>query len=102
MDDCDKPLRSGLDKNAANFTPADADRLSAAKCVGLSEPARRRAYGERRYSPGARPRTLPPARRALAAEGIRRGDTVALIAPNIPEAFEAHFGVPMLGQCLNA
>src|SRR5437764_11468452 len=39
---------------------------------------------------------------ALAAHGIGRGDTVALMAPNIPEAFEAHFGVPMAGAVLNA
>src|SRR6202008_456861 len=31
-----------------------------------------------------------------------RGDTVALMAPNLPEAFEAHFGVPMSGAVLNA
>src|SRR5437764_9222594 len=39
---------------------------------------------------------------ALAAHGIGRGDTVALMAPNIPEAFEAHYGVPMAGAVLNA
>jgi fatty-acyl-CoA synthase len=38
----------------------------------------------------------------LAAHGVRRGDTVALMAPNLPEAFEAHFGVPMAGAVLNA
>ena len=39
---------------------------------------------------------------ALAARGIGRGDTVAVIAPNIPELYEAHFGIPMLGAVLNA
>ena len=39
---------------------------------------------------------------ALAARGVGRGDTVALMAPNIPEAFEAHFGVAMAGAVLNA
>jgi fatty-acyl-CoA synthase len=39
---------------------------------------------------------------ALAARGIGRGDTVAVIAANIPELFEAHFGVPMIGAVLNA
>jgi fatty-acyl-CoA synthase len=33
---------------------------------------------------------------------VRRGDTVALMAPNIPAAYEAHFGVPMAGAVLNA
>jgi len=38
----------------------------------------------------------------LAAHGIGRGDTVALMAPNVPEAFESHFGVAMAGAVLNA
>jgi len=39
---------------------------------------------------------------ALAQRGVGRGDTVAVIAPNIPAMFEAHFGVPMAGAVLNA
>ncbi|MGI3167456.1 acyl-CoA synthetase [Pseudooceanicola sp. 200-1SW] len=39
---------------------------------------------------------------ALAGRGLGRGDTVAVIAANIPEMFEAHFGVPMIGAVLNA
>ena len=39
---------------------------------------------------------------ALAQRGIGRGDTVALMAPNIPSAYEAAFGVPMAGAVLNA
>ena len=38
---------------------------------------------------------------ALAQAGIRRGDTVAVMLPNIPAMVEAHFGVPMLGAVLN-
>ena len=34
---------------------------------------------------------------ALAQRGIGRGDTVAMVAANIPEMFESHFGVPMAG-----
>src|SRR5687767_514894 len=34
---------------------------------------------------------------ALRKAGIRKGDTVALMAPNIPAAYEAAFGVPMAG-----
>ncbi len=59
-------------------------------------------HGERRYSWR---QTLERCRRlasALAARGRRRGDTVAVMAPNIPEMFEAHFGVPMAGAVLNA
>lgn len=39
---------------------------------------------------------------ALAARGIGLGDTVAVLAPNGPAMFEAHFGVPMCGAVLNA
>ena len=39
---------------------------------------------------------------ALVQCGLGRGDTVAVIAPNIPAMFEAHFGVPMVGAVLNA
>ncbi len=38
----------------------------------------------------------------LAKRGIGKGDTVALIAPNIPEALECALAVPMLGAVLNA
>jgi fatty-acyl-CoA synthase len=39
---------------------------------------------------------------ALAKRGIGRGDTVSIIAPNISEHFEVHFGVPMSGAVLNS
>ncbi|CAM2150266.1 acyl-CoA synthetase [Paraburkholderia tropica] len=38
---------------------------------------------------------------ALQRAGIGRGDTVAVLLPNIPAMVEAHFGVPMLGAVLN-
>lgn len=38
---------------------------------------------------------------ALEQAGVRRGDTVAVMLPNIPAMVEAHFGVPMLGAVLN-
>jgi len=39
---------------------------------------------------------------ALAARGVRRGDTVAVMAPNVPAMLELHFAVPALGAVLNA
>jgi fatty-acyl-CoA synthase len=95
------PYELGLDKNPANFVPLSPigfllrsaavypDRLAV-------------VHGERRYSWR---QTLDRCRRlaaALTAAGVRRGDTVAVMAPNIPEAFEVHFGVPMAGAVLNA
>ncbi|MCZ4330465.1 acyl-CoA synthetase [Castellaniella denitrificans] len=38
---------------------------------------------------------------ALAAHGIGRGDTVAVMLPNVPAMVEAHFGIPMSGAVLN-
>ena len=38
---------------------------------------------------------------ALAGRGIGKGDTVAVMLPNIPEMLEVHFGVPMIGAVLN-
>jgi fatty-acyl-CoA synthase len=39
---------------------------------------------------------------ALRRRGIGAGDTVAVLAPNVPAALEAHYGVPMAGAVLNA
>ena len=58
-------------------------------------------HGDRRFTwreAYARCRRLAS---ALAARGIGTGDTVAVMAPNIPAAFEAHFAVPTLGAVLN-
>ena len=38
---------------------------------------------------------------AITARGIGEGDTVSVMAPNIPAVLEAHFGVPMAGAVLN-
>lgn len=39
---------------------------------------------------------------ALKKRGIGKGDTVAIVAPNIPEILECHLAVPMTGAVLNA
>jgi len=38
----------------------------------------------------------------LVQHGVEPGEGVSIIAPNIPELFEAHFAVPMCGAVLNA
>jgi fatty-acyl-CoA synthase len=56
--------------------------------------------GQRRYTYAqllARARRLAS---ALARNGIGKGDTVAIMAPNTPEMLEAHYAVPMLGAVL--
>ena len=38
---------------------------------------------------------------ALTKAGIKRGDTVAILAANTPALLEAHYAVPMIGAVLN-
>ena len=57
--------------------------------------------GERRISSRE---FLERARRlasALQRKGMRRGDVVSAMLPNLPPMLEAHYGVPMLGAVLN-
>jgi len=94
------PYESGLGKNRANFVALSPIGFLLRSAAVYPE---RTAiiHGERRYTWR---QSLERCRRlasALAARGVRRGDTVALMAPNVPEAFEAHFGVPMAGAVLN-
>ena len=39
---------------------------------------------------------------SLSSRGLGVGDTVAVMAPNVPALLEAHYGVPMTGGVLNA
>ena len=38
---------------------------------------------------------------ALTKAGIKRGDTVAILAANTPAMLEAHYAAPMIGAILN-
>ena len=58
-------------------------------------------HGERRFTYAefyARARRLA---QALSKAGIKRGDTVAIVAPNTPAMLEAHYAAPMIGAILN-
>src|ERR1700756_4923832 len=95
------PYEMGLDKNAANFVPlSPIGFLVRSAAVYPNHLAV--VHGERRYSWREALERCRRLASALAARGVGRGDTVALMAPNIPEAFEAHYGVPMAGAGLNA
>ena len=39
---------------------------------------------------------------ALERRGVRPGDTVAVMLPNVPAMLEAHYGIPMAGAVINA
>ena len=90
-----------LARNPANFTAlTPLSFLARAAAVypdklAVVHGATRRTYREF-Y---ARCRRLAAALRHC---GIGPGDTVAVMAPNVPALLEAHFGVPMAGAVLNA
>ena len=95
------PYERGLDKRPANFVPLSpigflerSAMVYPGKTAVVHGP-RRTTYAEL-Y---ARCRRLAG---ALAGRGVGAGDTVSLMAPNVPEMLEAHFGVPMCGAVLNA
>jgi 3-(methylthio)propionyl---CoA ligase len=88
-----------LDRNPANYVPLSpvSFLMRAARAYGSRTAV---IYGERRYTYAQffeRARRLAS---ALAKAGIGKGDTVAIMAPNIPEMLEAHYAVPMLGAVL--
>jgi fatty-acyl-CoA synthase len=90
-----------LDRVAANhvaLTPLSFLERSAKVWpdkVAVVHGPHRATYGEL----GRRCRRLAS---ALAAHGIGVGDTVSVLAPNVPALLEAHYGVPMTGAVLNA
>ena len=94
------PYAMGLDKNAANFVALSP--LSFVERSASVYPDRIAVvYGDERRTWAE---TYVRCRRlasALAARGIGPGDTVAVMLPNTPAMFEAHFGVPMSGAVLN-
>ncbi len=87
-------------QNAANFVPlSPVSHLMRAAQVHGARPAL--VYGSIRRNWaefGARVRAVAG---GLKARGIGKGDTVSVICPNIPELFELHFAVPMIGAVLN-
>ncbi len=89
-----------LDKNAANYVPLSP--LSFLERSALVYPNRLALiYGPHRQTWA---QTYDRCRRlasALAQRGVGHGDTVAVMLPNVPAMYEAHFGVPMAGAVLN-
>ena len=91
----------GLDKVAANYTPLSP--LSFIRRAASVYPERISViHGEQRFTWAESYIRCRRLASALRDRGIGSGDTVAVMAPNIPAIFEAHFGVPMIGAVLNA
>ena len=101
MDQAASPYELGLDQNPANYVPLSP--VGFLRRTAQVYPNRTAViHGNRRYTWREAQQRCHRLASALAKRGIGRGDTVALMAPNVPEAFEAHFGVPMAGAVLNA
>jgi fatty-acyl-CoA synthase len=95
------PYAAGLDRRPANYVPlTPLSFLARSAAVYPAKPAV--IHGDRAFTYAefaARCRRLAS---ALARRGVASGDTVAIMAPNVPAMLEAHFGVPMAGAVLNA
>ena len=92
---------TGLDKNQGNF--AALSPLSFLAWAADVYPERAAVvYGDQQRSWA---QTYERCRRlasALRKRGVGPGDTVAVMAPNTPAMFEAHYGIPMTGAVINA
>jgi fatty-acyl-CoA synthase len=92
-------FEQNLDRTPANYVPLSpvsfltrAERIYPNR-VAIIHGQRQTTYAQ----------LLQRARRlasALARSGVAKGDTVAIMAPNIPQMLEAHYAVPMLGAVL--
>ncbi|MFM0342339.1 AMP-binding protein [Paraburkholderia fungorum] len=90
----------GLHRAEANYVPLtplhSLDRCAELfpERIAIVHGAMRQTWGETRN----RCRRLAS---ALVRRGVKRGDTVSIIAPNTPAMVEAHFGIPLSGAVLN-
>jgi fatty-acyl-CoA synthase len=88
-----------LDKNAANYSPLSP--LTFIERAAAVYPARlAQIYGDKRYSWAQTYRRCRQFASALQRHGVQADDTVALMLPNIPAMFEAHYAVPMAGAVI--
>ncbi len=93
------PYAKGLERNEANYTPLTP--VSFLAKAAYTYPLRTAiVHGEVRrtwHETYLRCRRLAS---ALARHGVKRGDTVAAMLPNVPAMIELHFGPAMFGAVL--
>ncbi|MGR3494882.1 AMP-binding protein [Citreimonas sp.] len=91
---------TGLERNAANHVPLTP--LSFLQRAAQVFPTRTAVvYGPHRKTYAEYYQRVTRLASALAGLGVRPGEVVATILPNIPAQAEAHFGVPACGAVLN-
>ena len=94
------PYDIGMDKNKANYVPLSP--LSFIERSANVYPDKTAViYGEQQWTWTQTYRRCRQLGSALAKRGLGRGDTVAVMLPNVPAIFESHFGVAMCGGVLN-
>src|ERR1700716_290822 len=94
------PFETNLDRHPSNYIPlSPVSFLTRAASAFANKVAV--IDGERRYTYAQLLDRCVRLASALAQLGVKRLDTVAIIASNIPEMIKAHFAVPMLGAVLN-
>ena len=95
------PYEQDLDRNTANYAPL-TPLTFIERAAGVYPDRTSVIHGAQRYT---WKETFTRCRRlasALVRRGIGAGDTVAVMLPNTPPMYEAHFGVPVTGAVLNA
>ena len=90
-----------LARNAANFAPLSPLGFLS-RSAGVYPGKLAIVHGAARVTYGRFYERCRQFADALRRRGIQRGDTVAVMAPNVPALLEAHYGVPMAGAVLNA
>jgi fatty-acyl-CoA synthase len=90
-----------LDRNPANYVPLSP--ISFLLRSARVWPRRTAViHGPRRYTYAQMLERCRRLASALERLGVGYGNTVSVIAPNVPELLEAHYGVPMTGGVLCA
>ena len=90
-----------LEKCPANYVPlSPISFLNRAAEVFADDIAE--VHGETRRTWAETAERIRRVASGLQAKGVGLGDTVSVIAPNIPALFELHYAVPMIGGVLGA
>ena len=90
----------GLEKNEANYVPlTPLSHLRRAATVFSDRTAV--IYGDHRKTYSEYFQRCTQLASALSKIGIKSGEVVATVLPNIPAQAEAHFGIPACGAVLN-
>ena len=95
------PYQQGLNKNSANY--ATLSPLSfLARVADIYPEYPSVIYGTTRFHWLQTKQRCTRLASALSKIGVSKDQTVAIMAPNIPAMYEAHFGIPASGAVLNS